>query len=282
MKSLALISLFAVGALAQSSLIPTGISDKCEAYLTKLNADTTLTTCASSINTATSAFAPGSSSSASSSTINSALNNLCSANNQCSEGAIRTILTELYSACQDDLVAKKNKQVVQIYDTVYTIPPMIQAACCKDDSGRYCATQIAGSAPSASSLYNNAQSVITPNFDTLKSSNGAFLFLSSSLPKEQLCTSCTRSIITAYVSFESNQPYAPGISNSELLGGQAGLYQAVQDTCGATFLNGALQAAGGLAGGITSSFNSPADRASVSGGLAALVGAVGVAFAAAL
>ena len=50
--------------------------------------------------------------------------------------------------------------------------------------------------------------------------------------------------------FESAIPYAPGLGHGPLMSGQTQLYLAVQNTCGATFLSGAVQAAGGLSGGI--------------------------------
>jgi hypothetical protein len=44
------------------------------------------------------------------------------------------------------------------------------------------------------------------------------------------------------------------MNNSILLGGQSALYIAVQSKCPANFLNGAVQAAGGLSGSSSSAF----------------------------
>lgn len=51
----------------------------------------------------------------------------------------------------------------------------------------------------------------------------------------------------------SNYPYAPGINNSLILENEPELYDSIESTCGANFLSGAVQAAGGLSSGIMSS-----------------------------
>lgn len=85
-----------------------------------------------------------------------------------------------------------------------------------------------------------------------------------------LCTTCTRNVLTGYFSFESDVLYGPGLSNSILLGGQNELVGAIQQKCGANFLNGAVQAAGGIKQG---TFHSGAARgvSSASSGLFAVV-----------
>jgi len=281
MKSFVALSLFATLALAQST-IPSGISPACSSFLTQLDSDDSLSSCTSSLISATQAFGPGGSGSSSASSVNSALDSLCGSSSSCSETSTRSTLASFYSACQAELTSSPNKQVQQIYDILYILIPLRSATCSKDDNGQYCATEIAGSAPSASSLYSSDQQVVTPNFDTLQSSNAAFLFLSPTLSSDKLCTSCTRNIVTSYISFESDIAYAPGLSNSILLSGQTPLYQALQNTCGASFLSGAVQAAGSLSGNVISQHQSGAPRASSAraGGIAALLGAVTVAMAA--
>jgi hypothetical protein len=170
---------------------------------------------------------------------------------------------------------------MQTYDLLYILMPLRTATCTKDDSSNYCATEIAGSAPAASSLFTSSQEVITPNFDTLENSNAAFLFIKPDLSPDKLCTSCTRNVLTSYISFESDILYAPGIPQSILLNGQTALYQSVQKNCPPNFLNGAVQAAGSLSGGVIGNVKSgAAPRAGASaGGVAALVGAISVAIA---
>lgn len=173
--------------------------------------------------------------------------------------------------------------MLQIYDVLYALIPFRTATCSKDDSGTYCATEIAGTVPTASSLYTESQEVVTPNFDSLNSTNAAFLFLDPTLSTDKLCTTCTRAVLTSYISFESDIAYGPGLSNSVLLGGQSALYKAVVSGCGSSFLSGAVQAAGSLSGGLLGdSTTSGASRAvgASAGGIATLLGAVAVAVAA--
>lgn len=237
--------------------------------------------CLSSLTNVTAAFGPGGSGSASSDSVKSAISTL-SSGSSCPETTIRGTLTDFYGACQEELTSNLNAAAVQIYDVLYTIIPLVNAATSKDDSGNFCATEIAGTAPSASSLYSTEQTVVTPDFNTLQSSNAVFLFLTPSLSSDKLCTTCTRNIITSYISFESDISYAPGLPNSVLLKGQSALYQAVQSTCGATFLSGAVQAAGSLSDGLISGKTSGASRTigASSGTIAALFGAAAVVAAA--
>ncbi|KAI0696093.1 hypothetical protein BC835DRAFT_1505848 [Cytidiella melzeri] len=281
MKSFAAISLFASVALA--STIPTGLSTTCSSYLTTLDKDTTMATCTSAVKSATAAFAPGSNGTASATT---ALSSLCSNTNACSEATMRSTLADFYAACQPELTSSPNAQVMNIYDVLYTLVPYIQAACSKDDSGNYCITQLAGTPPAASSLYTGSQQTLTPNFSALQSSNAAFLFLDPTLDESKLCQSCTRSIMTSYISFESDISYAPGLAQSVLLKGQTALYQAIQTTCGGSFLSGAVQAAGSLSnsilGGTSGAASTRVPGSSGAGMIASLLGAVTVAVAAVL
>lgn len=54
------------------------------------------------------------------------------------------------------------------------------------------------------------------------------------------------------MTFESNVAYAPGLSSSQILDTQPPLYDAVKNKCPASFLSGAVQAAGGLGNGLSS------------------------------
>ncbi|OBZ74718.1 hypothetical protein A0H81_05542 [Grifola frondosa] len=283
MKSVAVITLLVSVALAQSpALIPTGISDGCSSFLTSFNTDTSLSSCTTSLISATSDFAPGSNSTPSASAVSSALNNVCSSS----------------AACADATIQQGRDQDLRRPLLAHALR---SALCSKDDSGRYCATQIGTNASSTStgvlstvseylsvplSSSNarraDAQSVVSliPNVTTFANNNLIFLFLSPSLDSTQLCTSCARNVITSYVSFESSVPYGPGLSSSVLLGGQSALYTAVQSTCGASFLNGAVQAAGGLSGGILSGA-APRSISTGVGAVSVAIGAVVMALAAA-
>lgn len=291
------------------TLIPTGISSTCSSYLQALNSNSTVASCLAPVVNATSAFSPfsNSSSNVTSSAITSALGTLCSSTTTLSPGCDNTVvrgqLASFYSSCTDELTGgSPNQDVIRIYDVLYTITPLKNAMCSKDDSGNYCVTQ--ATAPSGSStdsvgdsksfvastsqnvyelVQNNLWSYasgsslkkrqqatdegvasLIPNITTFRSTNLPFFFLSQNTPSDQLCVSCTRSILTAYMNFEQQIPYALGIANSPLLGGQTDLYKAITSECGSNFLSGAVQAAGGLSGGIISG---AAPRMSTEGGL---------------
>ncbi len=257
---------------------PAGISTTCGAYLQSLDKDTSLASCTSAITNATSSFTPGSSGSAS---VQAALTTLASSS-VCSEASVRTALTNFYAACQQELAADTpNKDVLEVYDALYVVYPLSKALTSKDDSGNFCGAQSLNTPPAADSLYTGSQQTLTPNFDNLKSSNAAFLFLDPSQSKDKLCVACTRSILTSYISFESDLAYGPGLSKSILLAGQSPLYQAVQSTCGASFLNGAVQAAGSLSDGILGGSSGAASIRAGNGvgAIASLLGAAALAVA---
>ncbi|KAL5525408.1 hypothetical protein ACEPAF_9278 [Sanghuangporus sanghuang] len=296
-----------------SSLIPTNISSGCSSFLESLNSNSTLASCIVPVVNATSAFSPLSNSSvnASSSAVNSALGTLCSTStlsSGCSDADIRGQLSSFYSSCGDELTgASPDQDVIRIYDVLYTIIPLKDSVCSKDDSGNYCVTQISASSnstdqssASASVSVDSSKSSVTstsqdiyelvqnnlwsyasdsslkkrgseddvaaliPNITTFRSTNLAFFFLSEDTPSDQLCTSCTRSVLTSYMTFEQSVPYALGIANSPLLGGQSDLYNAITSECGSSFLSGAVQAAGGISDGIISG---AAPRMSTEGGV---------------
>jgi len=269
MKSIAIISLLTSVVLAQSSppsSIPAGISSSCSNFLTTLNSDTSLSACTSALTTATAAFAP-SNASPSPSALSSALQNLCSAtvSSACPDSLLRGKIAAFYSACSAELTSSLNQEVVKTYDVLYSLIPFKEAICTKDDSGDFCVTKtkaavtqsgVLSSVLQGGSSLTGAQlqsflvsSPSTPNTSNYRSSNLLFLFTSASESADTLCTTCTRNILTSYINFESDAPYAPGIAQSTLLAGQSDIYVAVQSKCPSNFMNGAVQAAGGLSGG---------------------------------
>lgn len=125
---------------------------------------------------------------------------------------------------------------------------------------------------------SSSSSLLIPNTTTFSTTGVPFLFLTPSTPSSTLCTTCTKSILTAYTTFEQGSPYALGLDNSPLLGGQNALYDAVESTCGSGFLGGTVNAAGGLSGSVVSGAG-PSVRASGSvsvsvGGAMAVVAGV--------
>jgi len=245
-----------------------------------LNSNSDLLSCTQNLVQATANYGPGgnTSSSTSSTALSNSLSSICSSSTACDEAKIRTALSSFYSSCSSELTSNKNQDVQRAYDFLYTLIPMREAVCSKDDSGKWCATQVhsssAGVSVSASvALANNAvdtgnqlnaddiqanlwvssqskrADAIYPNVTTFASNNLPFLGIQAGGSYAELCTTCTRNVLTAYIDFESSTPYAPGLSNSLLLGGQTQLYNGVQSTCGSSFLSGAVQAAGSLSDG---------------------------------
>jgi hypothetical protein len=211
--------------------------------------------------------------------MSSALSTLCdpATSSGCPDSFIRSKIADFYEACAPELTSTPNKDVIRAYDVLYTLKPMWQAICSQDDQGRYCVTETANNfTPSSSNrtatggdssagkispsdLWISSppsarrratQAVLYPNTTTYSSTNLPFFFLSPDLPKDKLCVTCTRRILTSYTNFESSVPYAPGLPNSPILNGQPKLYEAIQNTCGKSFMNDNVQAAGGLSSGV--------------------------------
>ena len=64
------------------------------------------------------------------------------------------------------------------------------------------------------------------------------------MKSSDLCTPCTREVFVSYIKWESQQPYALGLSQSPILGGQGALWNAVNATCGATYTNAVVSEVG--------------------------------------
>lgn len=264
-------------------LIPSGISSQCSTFLTAFNTDSSITSCIQPILSATSQFGPSGTTNASSSAVTAALGQLCSLSS--CEQTIRGKLSDFYTACTAEVTGSgANKDVLQTYDWLYVLTPFVNAACAKDDNGKACVTQIqtttgssnstGGSKSVASSngklalvensLYaaagspftrratvtQNVTAALVPNTTTFAQTGLAFLFLTPDLSANQLCVSCSRQILSAYINFEQSVPYGPGLASSPILSGQSALLNAVNSTCGASFMGGAVQAAGGLGSGL--------------------------------
>lgn len=260
LKSFAIVSLAAAAAFAQStgskSLIPDGISPVCNTFLVALNADTQLSTCIAALTSALSAFAPGGNATVSASTVTGALTSISSSSisSSCPENLIGSKIAQFYTACSPELTSTPVADVVRLYDVLYSITPMQKAISSKDDSGKWCAmaaTPAAGSSADAlqAALYTQDGQNVIPNTSTFSSNNLPFLFINPSLDATALCTACTRNVLTAYINYESNVPYAPGLAKSQLLKTQSDLFAAVQEKCGSTFMDNEVKAAGGLSSG---------------------------------
>ncbi|KAF8498122.1 hypothetical protein F5888DRAFT_1612724 [Russula emetica] len=259
MKSLAVLSLVATLAVAQSSsLIPSDISQTCQDFYSTLNADTTLPQCLQPIISATAPLC-SSSTTPTVSDVTTALNSICSSSTTCDPSHIGSLLGQFQQACQNELTSSKNTNVILTYDSLYLIGPFKGAVCQKDTSGNYCvASQSSNTTTNTTSnatkrdllgRQDGSQEVFTPDANLFTSNNIVFLGLQPNLSASQLCVPCTREVVNVYTSQLSNYPYAPGMANSALFGGEPALYSAINQKCGASFLGGAAQAAGGLATG---------------------------------
>lgn len=239
--------------LNQNPLIPSGISPGCTSYLTSLDSDPQILSWTKSFTSVIANFGVGSNSNnAGASAVNAALNSFCPSVPNFPQGVVCSQLTNFYAACSNELTSSPNADVIRTYDVLYTLLPLSQAVCSKGDDGNYCVLEV-GSNNSTGKTRRDNQQVVIPNLQQFKSTNLAFLGIQSSLSSQQLCQTCTRNILTPYIQFTSTLPYGPGISQSLLLSDESDLYQTVQQKCGAPFLSGSVQAAGGISGGVLGS-----------------------------
>ena len=243
--------------------------------MTALDSDPQILSCTKAFTSTVSNFGVGSNpGTVTASTVTSALNTLSSSLSACSESVIRSKLTDFYSACSNELTSSPNSDVIRAYDVLYVLSPFSQAVCTKDDSGNYCVLEVGSTSNTTNTLLSTSGStdtspaddlwvtlssgntrrdqeqVVIPNVQQFKSLNLVFLGLLPSLASAQLCQPCTRNVLNQYIQFMSAIPYAPGIANSPLMGGETDLYNAVQQKCGAPFLSGSVQAAGGISNGL--------------------------------
>jgi hypothetical protein len=129
----------------------------------------------------------------------------------------------------------------------------------------------------------NFASVITPNMTTYRNTNLPFLFLQPNMKASALCTPCTREVMVSYIKWETAFPYALGLSQSPILGGQSELWNAINATCGQGYVKAITSEVGIAANAFNSSSNAMARFATGSSGVGSIVaGAAVVAGAVAL
>lgn len=208
------------------------------------------------------------SSTPSASAITTALNSICSSSNTPSSSLYGNQLAEFYQACQPELTTSKIPDVAVLYDSIYMLTPFVASLCQKDSSGNFCVTTQSSSTTNTtkrSSLdRRDSEQVYMPDASVFSQDDVAFLGISPNSAAAQLCTPCTRGVMNSYTSQLNSYPYGPGAGNSVLFPGLTTLYNAITQKCGSSFLNGQVQAAGGLATG--------AALQSVDGGFASFVG----------
>lgn len=122
----------------------------------------------------------------------------------------------------------------------------------------------------------NLAAIITPNTTTYRTTNLPFLFLQPNMASSALCTPCTREVMVAYIKWESAYPYALGLSNSPILGGQSALWSAINSTCGTPYVNAITSEVGSFASALSGNSTSSAEsRWAAPGGQAGATAAVG-------
>jgi hypothetical protein len=305
LKHFAILYLAFSTTLAQSStsssndtanpLIPSGISSSCSQFMNDLDNNSTLSACTTPLQAATQQFGTGGS--ASQTDVTNALDTICSAAtaSACPDSLLRGKLTDFYAQCSPELTTKAVPGVLNVYDVLFALSPFRTAICTKDNNDKYCILKNNTSGTqSAFATVDTSQEILqhlanspspvqrradtsstTPNMTTFLNNNILFDFLQPSMGSDQLCTTCTREIFNAYSNFETQVQYAPGLSQSQLLGGQMNLYKAINSTCGPDFLQTSVQAAGGISGsslfsGATQTANGPGSVFTVALGLISL------------
>ena len=181
----------------------------------------------------------------------SALTGICSAT-ACDPNLIGGQLGQFYQACQNELTVSKDASVIVTYDALYILGPLQKALCQKNATGSYClATSSSSTSTKRASLdrRSSTQQAFTLDATVFAQKNVAFLGLLPDLAADQLCVPCTREIMGIYTTQLGNIPYGPGLQNSQLMSDEPALYSAINSKCGASFLAGQVQAAGGLATG---------------------------------
>ncbi|KAG8905795.1 hypothetical protein FRB99_008220 [Tulasnella sp. 403] len=108
-----------------------------------------------------------------------------------------------------------------------------------------------------------------PNTQVYRENGVMYLFTLATMDKSNLCTTCTKLVLAAYAAWESTVPYALGLVNSPMLGGQGDLWKTTQQTCGQTFMNAVSTA--GRASGNAISAGMPSASVGVGAGVLSVV-----------
>lgn len=117
----------------------------------------------------------------------------------------------------------------------------------------------------------NFASIITPNTTTYRNTNLPFLFLQPTMKAASLCTPCTREVMVSYIKWETAFPYALGLSQSPILGGQSELWNAINATCGQGYVKAITTEVGITASAFNSSSGALAQYAVGNGGIGSVV-----------
>jgi hypothetical protein len=189
----------------------------------------------------------------------------------CSDKTIRAKLTDFAQSCANELTGSTPVPIVkQTYDILYIVNPLRDAACTKDpDTGEYCAMKASSTNTTSAVGVNNSvqddeddvvkaavakavsqgfttkglgrrqssETVINyaPNSQVWSETALVFLFAVPGRSAESLCTKCTAAVLGVYASWGAQLPYALGLANSPLLGGEVALWKQIKEKCGDTY-----------------------------------------------
>jgi len=111
--------------------------------------------------------------------------------------------------------------------------PMIGGVCAKDTDGSYCLSKAKKNG--GHTKRGDDQSLLQINTDDWKKSNVQFLFIDANESADQLCTACTKQVMTSYITYETALPYPMGVRSANLLGNQKALWTAINSKCPANY-----------------------------------------------
>jgi hypothetical protein len=215
------------------------VTDGCKTFLQSFNADSKISSVLAPLLTATARFNPSSGQQSIKADVTWALNELCDPKAAFKASDIQTTVTNYYSACQSDMVSGNQPDLTRTFELLYALPPLRNAVCSKDATGAYCLSSAKKNGGHADTQAPTNQ----VNLQSWSSSHIHYLFINADETPEQLCTACTKQVLTAYVSYENVLPFPMGMSSSVLLKDQKALWSAITAKCPADFTQGILSAA---------------------------------------
>jgi hypothetical protein len=241
MKTFAWISLVAAAVAAQNG-IPSGVSDTCNTFLKSFNSDAKMQACIGPMVTATARFLPSANMQSNEADVKWAMDQLSSGKGACHDSDIQTLVTNFWAGCQNDLVSGNQKSLETTFELLYLLQPLTNAVTAKDNDGTYCLNKAKASG-GHTKRGDDSQSTLQINPADWQKSQLHFLFANADASAAQLCTNCVKQVMTAYVTWENKMPYPPGLTASQLLSSQKGLWQSISNKCPADFTNGILTSA---------------------------------------
>jgi len=232
MKTFAWLSLVAASVAAQNG-IPSGITDACNHFLQSFNSDAKMQSCLKPLITATARFLPSANMQSNQGDVKWAMDQMCSGKSACDQSAMQTTITDFNTACNGDMLSGNQQSLETTFELLYIMTPMIGGVCAKDTDGSYCLSKAKKNG--GHTKRGDDQSLLQINTDDWKKSNVQFLFIDANESADQLCTACTKQVMTSYITYETALPYPMGVRSANLLGNQKALWTAINSKCPANY-----------------------------------------------